>query len=543
MTIFGAVYGVAQDATRGTPKAKAAFEKGETARKTGDLKAAADDYKLAVELDPAYTEAHEQYIMVSQDVATHDVYSAVISGKASAEQEAQFKKEKDEANARLQTEYSKWAKEHPDKAGYQWALGFLNDYKDPKGAIRYYQAALKTNPKFAPGYASLSLMDEVQGDLAGMRENLHKAVEADPADPSYLFNYAYAVHLHDPAESNRLFLEVVKRFPASRQVAQALFELAENAPAETDKIRYLEMLKNDHYPAAQDWKGGGMMMLFNIYERTDRAKALAIAQEMVKTGSENDEWQPLAAYAQAMVQADQFIKQGKPEDAVKALDKVTLPKWYHTSQLVLMRARALSAAGQKQNAYETLLEADASSPSDDIHSLLLQYGQDLSKNDHQIDADVQQLQVKNSRPAIPFSLGTYTNQSQASLADFRGHVILLNFWYPECGPCRGEFPYIQAVLDKYKDQGFEIVAVNVEREEDDFVMPLLKGFGLGFIPLKGNDTITHTYHVRGEPTNFLIGADGRIYFGPLAPVSSPEAQRTLELQVAALLQAHQAATN
>ncbi|MFZ0799828.1 MAG: redoxin domain-containing protein [Terriglobales bacterium] len=545
LVFLGAMLAIAQDVIQGTPEAKAAFDKAEVARKTGNLKAAVANYRQAIQLDPDYVDAHEKYIFTSQDVATSNVSSAIYSGKASAEQRAQFKQERDRADVELETEYRKWAEAHPDKPGYQWGLGYINDYKDPKAAIRYYQAALKIDPKFAPANQSLSLMDEVQGDLAGSREELHKAVEADPSNPRYLFDYAYSFRNVDLQEFNRLCLEVVNRFPTSAQTAQAFYWLADAAPTDSEKLHYLELLKDDHAPAAADWKGGGIQMLFDIYERTDRAKALALAKERVKTEKEDRTyWKSLANYAQAMVDANKLIKDGKPGQALPRLDAVKLPKWYHTQQLVLMRARALSASGQKQKAYDILLDAYATTPTDETHADLVQYGQDLGKDVHQVDADVWGMQVKNSRPAVPFSLPSYTGANKMSLADFRGHVVLLNFWYPLCGPCRGEFPYIQSVLDKYKDQGFDIVAVNVEPEEDDFVLPLLKGFKLGFIPLKGSDEwAADAYHVRGEPTNFLIGADGRIYFGPLSPVQSPEAQHSLELQVLALLRAHENSAN
>jgi thiol-disulfide isomerase/thioredoxin/Tfp pilus assembly protein PilF len=547
LMLLGAAHGSAQDVTRGSAKAKSAFEQGEVARKTGDLKHAAEYYRRAIELDPNFIDAHEGYIFTARDVATSDVMSAVESGNATAEQRARFKKELDQADAQLEAEYHKWAAAHPDKAVYQWGLGDINEYKDPKAAIRYYEAALKVDPKFAPAYKSLSLMDEVQGDLAGWRENLRKAVEGDPNNPKYLFDYSGTFRNSDLQEFNRLSLEVVHRFPTSAQAAKAYYWLADAAPTDTEKLHYLELLKDDQAPAAAVWKGGGMELLFDLDEKTDRAKALALAQELLKTQSEDKSyWKSLASYAQAMVDADQLIRDGKGETAITKLDEVKLPKHYHTQQLVLMRARALNASGQKQKAYEVLLEAYAATPTDEAHAALVQYGQELGKDNPQVDADVWALQAKNARPAVPFSLPLYTSGKNLSLADFRGHVVLLNFWYPLCGPCRGEFPYIQAVLDKYKDQGFEIAAVNVEPEQDDFVLPLLKGFKLGFIPLKDkdkdSDKISDAYHVRGEPTNFLIGADGRIYFGPMNPIVNAEGQRTLELEVGALLQARHSET-
>ena len=65
-------------------------------------------------------------------------------------------------------------------------------------------------------------------------------------------------------------------------------------------------------------------------------------------------------------------------------------------------------------------------------------------------------------------------------------------------------------------------------------MPLIKGWKLGFIPLKGTEDVVNAYKVRGFPSNFLYGSDGRIYYEP-PPVNGVAAQRELELQIEALL--------
>jgi tetratricopeptide (TPR) repeat protein len=251
-----------QGSTKNTTDAKAEFTQAETARKKGDYKTAVDHYRRAIALDPDYAEAHEYYIFTSGDVATSKaVRDAVFSGKATPEQKAEFKKQRDENSKSLKAEYAKLAEEHPEQAGYQWALGDLNMYDDPKAAIRYFETSVKINPKYAPGYQSLSLMDEIQGDLDGMHENLRKAVEAAPAEPKYLFDYAYSFHQSDLKEFTRLSLEVVNRFPESEVAAQAMYWLAEATQTESEKLHYLEMLRDDRAPAAQDWKGGGMEML------------------------------------------------------------------------------------------------------------------------------------------------------------------------------------------------------------------------------------------------------------------------------------------
>ncbi len=539
---LGVAAALAQDTVN--PKAKAAYDKAEKERKTGNNKASVADYRRAIELDPNFTEAHQMYVFAAEDEIPQDVKDAVFSGKATPEQRAKFKQEREAIAAQLEVQYKKWAAAHPNVPGYQWALGDLCMYEDPKAAIRYFEASVKIDPKFAPGYQSLSLMAEVQGDLDGQKEYLRKAVEAAPNSPNFFFDYAYTFHATDVKKFQEIGEEVIRKFPESKETAQAYYWLAESAPTDPEKLHYLEALKDDKAPAAADWKGGGLTMLFELYTKTDMPKALALAQETLKA-KENDKddvsyWKSMVAYAQANIDAEQLIKDGKGEEAFAMLDAVKLPRWAHEQQTALERekARALDAGGQKQKAYDTLLEQYAKHPTDETHAMLVQYGKGLNKDAGTVDGDIWALQQKNAKPLPDFSLGLYTSDKKISPADFLGHVVLLNFWYPLCGPCRGEFPYIQSVLEKYKDKGFEIYAVNVQPEEDDFVLGIIKGFRLGFVPLRGNeDFATDVYHVRGEPTNFLIGADGKLYFGPLDPVSSPQAQHTLELQVLALLQA------
>jgi thiol-disulfide isomerase/thioredoxin len=150
-------------------------------------------------------------------------------------------------------------------------------------------------------------------------------------------------------------------------------------------------------------------------------------------------------------------------------------------------------------------------------------------------ADLWQLREAAAKPAAAFTLPDYPDRKNVSLADYRGKVVLLNFWYPSCGPCRGEFPTLQRVLDKYKDRGFEILSLNVLPDEQAFVMPYLTKNRFTFHALETTtEWAEKTYAARGFPTNLLIDADGRIMFKP-GIIRSPREQRTFELQIEALL--------
>jgi hypothetical protein len=101
--------------------------------------------------------------------------------------------------------------------------------------------------------------------------------------------------------------------------------------------------------------------------------------------------------------------------------------------------------------------------------------------------------------------------------------------------CRGEFPHLQRVLDKFQSRNFAILAVNLEPKHDEFVEPLLQAMGIRFVALKSNwDWASNQYGVQGTPENFLIDGQGRIMFRPT--VHDDTTQLLLEREVEALLE-------
>src|SRR4029079_1206430 len=136
--------------------------------------------------------------------------------------------------------------------------------------------------------------------------------------------------------------------------------------------------------------------------------------------------------------------------------------------LAIARAAALEAAGDAPTAYDTLAAVVAKTPSDALIAALESTGRALKKSPEDVAADVARLRDPAAKPAPDFSLPDYPDRKPVSLADYRGKVVLINFWYPSCGPCRGEFPTLQRVLDKYRDRGFAILSLNVLPEEKDF---------------------------------------------------------------------------
>ncbi|MSU25573.1 MAG: redoxin domain-containing protein [Opitutus sp.] len=497
--------------------AKAAFDQ---ARElfSADIKASVAGIRRAIDLDPDYAEAHQYFIL----------YSSVAASRAPGTEEE--KKAAGEKSAKeMEALYQQWAKDHPDRGIYQYALGQIYDYKDPERSVRCYEQAVKLNPKLGNAWDMLAISAEEKGELARSRELHRKAVDAEPDNISLWRHLVGAWHEENIDHAVELGMEMAQRFPDG--AASIISYLATRART-IEKSRAILELLHDKFAKASV---GSLPALFSIYLSTDRPRALALAQEMVKLSPENKVWPVLVAYAQAVIESDGLIAQGKSAEVLAALDQIVLPRYgVDRRTLDLTRAKALDGGAQTARAYDGLLVRSIKSPNDEVQAALRSYGKKLGKTVAQIDGEVLARRAADARPGVPFSLVNYATGQPVALDDFKGRVVLVNFWYPKCGPCRGEFPFLQSVLEKYQGRGFEILAINGHPPEDEWVMPLIKGWKLGFMPLKGTEEVVKAYKVRGFPSNFLYGPNGRIYYEP-PPVNSLTAERELELQIEALL--------
>ena len=108
-----------------------------------------------------------------------------------------------------------------------------------------------------------------------------------------------------------------------------------------------------------------------------------------------------------------------------------------------------------------------------------------------------------------FSLKTLTGETQ-SLSSFQGKVVFLNFWATWCGPCRIEMPSMEALYDRYKEKGLEILAVNCGEGQRD-VLTFMRDNGLSFPALlDGDGRVSNSYGIQAIPTSFIIDREGKI---------------------------------
>jgi len=123
------------------------------------------------------------------------------------------------------------------------------------------------------------------------------------------------------------------------------------------------------------------------------------------------------------------------------------------------------------------------------------------------------IQAKPSKehPSAPdFSLADISGK-KLNLSDYRGKVLMLDFWATWCGPCRIEIPGFIELQNHYASQGFAVVGVSM----DDSVEPVVefyRQFHMNYPVALGDARLEELYGgIIGLPTTFLIGRDGRIY--------------------------------
>ena len=98
-----------------------------------------------------------------------------------------------------------------------------------------------------------------------------------------------------------------------------------------------------------------------------------------------------------------------------------------------------------------------------------------------------------------------------TLAEYKGKVVLLNFWATWCGPCKIEIPWFADFEQKYKDRGFAVLGVAMDEEGWEVVKPYLAESKVNYRVILGNDTVAGLYGgVESLPTTFVLDRDGKI---------------------------------
>ena len=155
----------------------------------------------------------------------------------------------------------------------------------------------------------------------------------------------------------------------------------------------------------------------------------------------------------------------------------------------------------KKMIFFILVLAATSSPADDLHTQFARLGF------HTFIKEI---------PIYDFKLESLNGQT-VSLSLLKGKVIFLNFWATWCAPCRAEMPSMERIYKELKDEGLEIVAVNLQ-ENRKHVQKFVDEFRLSFkVLLDKTGRVGQSYGTRYIPTTYIIDKNGIILAGAVGP--------------------------
>lgn len=114
-------------------------------------------------------------------------------------------------------------------------------------------------------------------------------------------------------------------------------------------------------------------------------------------------------------------------------------------------------------------------------------------------------------PASNFVLPTFGGK-KLQLADFKGEVVMVNFWASWCAPCREEMPLIEGLHKKYAKLGFTVLGVNVDADPKDAVN-MLKQIPVSFpVGFDSKSKVSEQYKIDAMPSTLMVDRKGNLRF-------------------------------
>ena len=327
----------------------------------------------------------------------------------------------------LQQQYERWARQHPKRAVYQCGA------RVPGGRIRagrrVLQKALALDPGFARAHFLLARIADAAGDWDAQRQHLKAAVESNRDEPRYLLRYAgrareerSGAFSRARVAGGRRILQRV-RLPPKRSTSSPMPRRIPSAAVIW--IGFAPAIRSIGFPYA----ASAMNVLYG--DLTEPSEALALARDMVRALPAATFWPPRVTAQDAMMRAKTLIDGGQFKEAVALLDTTTKPSGNHGTTWTLLKAEAAAGSGNREQAYANAdrerggiaRRARRCGPGEIRHRA----GQDQPRRRRRcLEARATRAR---SRPRCS-RCRRCRDDAPVRLADFRGRVVLLAFWYP-----------------------------------------------------------------------------------------------------------------
>jgi peroxiredoxin len=140
--------------------------------------------------------------------------------------------------------------------------------------------------------------------------------------------------------------------------------------------------------------------------------------------------------------------------------------------------------------------------------------------------------VEKGNTAPNFTLKSRSGEN-LKLSEFRGEVVMINFWASWCGPCRQEMPELESLYQRYKPMGFTLLGINVDDQIKN-ADKMLKQIPVSFPVLYDSEhKVSDLYKVAAMPTTILLDRNGTIHDIHLG--YQPGMEKLYQEQIEALL--------
>lgn len=115
------------------------------------------------------------------------------------------------------------------------------------------------------------------------------------------------------------------------------------------------------------------------------------------------------------------------------------------------------------------------------------------------------------RSAPDFALKSSTGEN-LRLSEYRGEVVMVNFWATWCGPCRQEMPLLDELYQRYERVGFNLLGVNID-DDSRKAMKMIEELGVNFpVLFDSRKEVSRLYEVDAMPVTVLIDREGNVRY-------------------------------